>query len=226
LAPDDYTVMLDPPFCPKPEDIFRAFRYFEPQDTKVVIIGQDPYHSVDKEGNIKANGLAFGINPDWVGRRIQSSFGNMLNELPRHIVNNDMVEFREWASLESWAAQGVLLINTKLTVKPGEPLSHTGLGWEQYVVSVLTTLARRHKDIVWTCWGYEALKIFNRIMEKHHTSHSSCIATSHPGHFSASRKTKDLIAFKNSKVFELVNEQLAHLGHRQIDWTKGLPKPV
>lgn len=156
-------------------DLFRALSYFPPEETRVVILGQDPYHTRGK-----ANGLAFGIHPAFEGPR-NSSILNISLELKRSTGQ----QLTDW-TLESWAKQGVLLLNTRLSVKEGSPLSHDGIGWEDLVYSLLREVIQttREKPVLWLVWGTQALKSVGPLLLP--ATHPA-LFTSHPCSFSASR---------------------------------------
>lgn len=195
-------------------DTLRALTYFPPGGCRVVILGQDPYPSLGK-----ANGLAFGIRPEYGGRRNYSSFGNIAKELeacgvpvPQAPEQSAPGDFdRQWATLGGWARQGVLLLNTRLSVRPGEPMSHAGQGWESFVPGVL---ARVPPSAVWVCWGAEA----RRLAERLRVGPDQMLATSHPTKYSASRGSHLAPAFLGSGWPALVNQRLTAAGRPPIDW--------
>lgn len=196
-------------FYPLSTDVFNAFRYFEPEQTKVVILGQDPYHT---EG--KASGLAFGYHRNYRGR-IDSSLASVIDEVIRTEGGSiertiDLIEGFD-ISLESWAKQGVLLLNTRLTVEPGKPMSHAGLGWEPEIEHVLTTLCELPGPRVFMLWGAEARKTFPCLIRPSWGS-KLVLETSHPCKFSAHR------GFNGCNHFALANEWLASQGQETIKW--------
>lgn len=135
-----------------PKDrLFQAFKYSGFLTTKVVILGQDPYPSPGK-----ANGLCFGLSEDWVkktGGADRSSFKNIRDE-----VEGTHDATLQDLTLESWAEQGILMMNTRLTVAPNKPLSHAGYGWEEATDAVIKMLASRKQPVVFLCLGAEARK--------------------------------------------------------------------
>lgn len=160
--------------------IFRSLRYFVPAHTRVVILGQDPYHTPGK-----ACGLSFGLSPTWVkntGYKPHSSIKNVLDEVTRSTgqVVQDL-------SLESWAKQGVLLLNTRLTCAPHKPMSHAGMGWEQ-VVSVILDRVVEASDARVMAWGAEA-----RSVARQHFEPGRILAASHPCKYSATRGTRPFV---------------------------------
>jgi len=130
------------------KDVFRALRLTSPDDVKVVILGQDPYHGDDR-GTPQAHGLAFSVPPAVrtppslrnIFKEIAANFGH---DTPRH------------GCLDTWARQGVLLLNTVLTVERGAAASHAKRGWEQCTDTLIRELANRHRGLVFMLWGAHA----------------------------------------------------------------------
>ncbi|MBO9130136.1 uracil-DNA glycosylase [Bacillus sp. 165] len=181
---------------PDMNDIFNALNYTSYTDTKVVILGQDPYH-----GPNQAHGLSFSVNP---GVRIPPSLQNIFKELHNdigcHIPNH--------GSLVKWAQQGVLLLNTVLTVRKGEANSHKGKGWELFTDRVIELLNEREKPVVFVLWGNPAQKKMRLITNKQHYF----IKSVHPSPLSAHR------GFFGSKPFSHINTYLQSIGEEPIDW--------
>lgn len=181
---------------PKKEDIFNALEYTSYENTKVVILGQDPYH-----GPNQAHGLSFSVQP---GIKTPPSLLNMYKELRDEygydIPNNGY--------LVKWAEQGVLLLNTVLTVRQGEANSHKGKGWEHFIDRVIELLNEREKPVIFILWGRHAQAKKKLITNtKHHI-----IESVHPSPLSARR------GFFGSKPYSKVNTILANMGEREIDW--------
>ncbi|AAU15185.1 MULTISPECIES: uracil-DNA glycosylase [Bacillus] len=181
---------------PKKEDIFNALEYTSYENTKVVILGQDPYH-----GPNQAHGLSFSVQP---GIKTPPSLLNMYKELRDEygydIPNNGY--------LVKWAEQGVLLLNTVLTVRQGEANSHKGKGWEHFTDRVIELLNEREKPVIFILWGRHAQAKKKLITNtKHHI-----IESVHPSPLSARR------GFFGSKPYSKVNTILANMGEREIDW--------
>ncbi|WP_433773415.1 uracil-DNA glycosylase [Bacillus wiedmannii] len=181
---------------PKKEDIFNALEYTSYENTKVVILGQDPYH-----GPNQAHGLSFSVQP---GVKTPPSLLNMYKELRDEygyeIPNNGY--------LVKWAEQGVLLLNTVLTVRQGEANSHKGKGWERFTDRVIELLNEREKPVIFILWGRHAQAKKKLITNKNH----HIIESVHPSPLSARR------GFFGSKPYSKVNTILANMGERQIDW--------
>ncbi|NLP46934.1 MAG: uracil-DNA glycosylase [Epulopiscium sp.] len=177
-------------------DIFNALKTTAYKDVKVVILGQDPYH-----GPNQSHGLAFSVKP---GVRIPPSLLNIYKELHKelgcYIPDNGY--------LIPWAKQGVLLLNTVLTVRAGMANSHRGKGWEQFTDRIITLLNHREEPIVFLLWGNPAKKKMEFITNKNHR----ILTTVHPSPLSASR------GFFGCNHFMKTNEILKQLGHDPIDW--------
>lgn len=181
---------------PKVEDIFNALAYTSYENTKVVILGQDPYH-----GPNQAHGLSFSVQP---GVKTPPSLLNMYKELRDEygydIPNNGY--------LVKWAEQGVLLLNTVLTVRQGEANSHKGKGWEHFTDRVMELLNAREKPVIFILWGRHAQAKKKLITNTNH----HIIESVHPSPLSARR------GFFGSKPYSKINTILANMGGREIDW--------
>ncbi|MBJ8052789.1 uracil-DNA glycosylase [Bacillus cereus] len=181
---------------PKKEDIFNALQYTSYENTKVVILGQDPYH-----GPNQAHGLSFSVQP---GIKTPPSLLNMYKELRDEygyeIPNNGY--------LVKWAGQGVLLLNTVLTVRHGEANSHKGKGWEHFTDRVIELLNEREKPVIFILWGRHAQAKKKLITNTNHY----IIESVHPSPLSARR------GFFGSKPYSKVNEILSNMDEKEIDW--------
>ncbi len=182
---------------PPKTKIFSCFEFFAPKDLKVVIIGQDPYH-----GEKQATGLAFGVLK---GAKTPPSLKNIFKEIksdlnrPSHCENGD---------LEPWAKQGILLLNTIMSVKKSSPKSHAKIGWEEFSTNIIKYISRNFENIIFLLWGEDAKKKAKLIDEKKHF----ILTSSHPSGFSAYR------GFLGSKHFSKTNEILKSLGKKEIIW--------
>ena len=157
---------------PPAADVFNAFKYTEFDQVRVVILGQDPYH-----GPQQAHGLCFSVQP---GVATPPSLVNIYKELARDIPG---FQIPPHGYLVSWAAQGVLLLNTVLTVEAGMAHSHAKLGWEQFTDRVIATLNAERSGIVFLLWGSHAQKKGQFIdRQKHHV-----LMAPHPSPLSAHR---------------------------------------
>jgi len=181
---------------PEKELVFNAFDKCDFDDIKVVILGQDPYHTPGA-----AHGLAFSV-PD--GEKIPPSLRNIFKE-----INEDLnKEIPTSGNLEEWAKQGVFMINATLTVEAHKAGSHQKKGWEQFTDAVIKKIADERENIVFLLWGSYAQKKANLIDENKH-----CILKSvHPSPLSAYR------GFFGCKHFSKTNEYLESKNIKSINW--------
>lgn len=182
---------------PPAADVFNAFKFTELADVKVVILGQDPYH-----GPNQAHGLCFSVLP---GVRTPPSLVNIYKEMAR-----DLPGFctPNHGFLESWAHQGVLLLNTVLTVQAGMAHSHAHLGWETFTDKVIEVINENCEGVVFLLWGSHAQKkgrIIDR--QRHHV-----LMAPHPSPLSAHR------GFIGCGHFSEANRLLTGLGRTPINW--------
>lgn len=188
--------------CPPEELCLRAFQYFYPWETKAVILGQDPYHTPGK-----ANGLAFGYHKDYTGK-IDASMKNIMKELEFCGYLKYEVDEKHGAqpvfdlSLESWAKQGVLLLNTSLTVIEGNPMSHAKLGWDKAIQGILKYLLENTEEVSYMLWGKEALQVYAEALRKSDPLPHTVVPSSHPSPLSAGRGNRP---FLGSQCFKKLN---------------------
>ena len=180
---------------PKYSDVFNALRFTDYDQVKVVILGQDPYHGVGE-----AHGLSFSVHDD-VKR--PPSLNNIFKEL-----YNDLGVVREKNDLTDWACQGVLLLNSVLTVVKDTPLSHKGKGWEVFTDNIIRYLNDREEPIVFILWGSYARSKKELITNKKHL----ILESAHPSPLSASR------GFFGSRPFSKTNDFLSKHGISPIKW--------
>lgn len=191
-------------FYPPPVDVFRALELTWFRDTRVVIVGQDPYPN---EG--QADGLCFSVRP---GASIPPSLCNIRKELR---TDQPAATIPEHGSLDAWAREGVLLLNTALTVCPGEIGSHLKR-WKPFTDEVIKVTSDTKADrVVFMLWGCNAQKKAKLIDESRHT----IIRSSHPSPRSASRPCRGSPPFSASKPFSKANEILTDSGQALIDWS-------
>ena len=183
---------------PPIDQIFSAFQHCSFEQTKVVIIGQDPYH-----GAGQAQGLSFSVPPAFP---LPPSLRNIYKEL-----YDDLKVIRSDGDLRSWAAQGVLLLNTVLTVRSGEPNSHAKQGWEEFTQEVIQILNKEKQNVIFVLWGAYAQKLSKFIDPKRHF----IIQAAHPSPLSANRG-----GFFKTKPFSKINEYLVGSGQTPIEWGK------
>lgn len=182
---------------PAHPDVFRAFHLTSFATLKVVILGQDPYHGVGQ-----ANGLCFSVSP---GVSFPPSLRNIFQEL-----EDDLgVSKPQSGDLAAWAEQGILLLNTTLTVRQGAPASHQGKGWETFTDEVIRCISQKKEKIVFVLWGASARRKKSLIDVTKHT----CIESVHPSPLSAYR------GFFGSKPFSKINQLLKQQGVTEIDWS-------
>lgn len=181
---------------PRGSHIFNAFNSTPFENVKAVILGQDPYH-----GPNQAHGLSFSVQE---GIPLPPSLQNIFKEL----VSDIGCPFPKCGDLSQWAQQGVLLLNTLLTVRSGEPFSHKEKGWEKFTDQVIRTLSRERENIVFILWGAPAGKKAALIdASKHHI-----IRSPHPSPLSSYR------GFFGSKPFSSTNTYLRAKGFEPIEW--------
>lgn len=187
---------------PPQSEIFEAFSYCPPHRIKAVIVGQDPYHTPGF-----ADGMAFSVSVD---RDKPPSLINIFKELesdlgypqPNH------------GSLIKWACEGVILLNTCLTVEKGKPGSHRNLGWEAFSDRIIEWLHKNKEPIAFILWGKDSFAKEHLIDKTKHL----VIKSTHPSPFSASVSTRQAISFFGSQPFSQVNKFLIKAGRIPIDW--------
>ena len=181
---------------PKKSDVFRAMRLTDYDDIKIVILGQDPYHGVGE-----AEGLSFSVQD---GVRKPPSLRNIFKEL-----KNDLgFDEPESGSLVKWAKEGVLLLNSLLTVEKDKPLSHKSLGWERFTDEVIKKINKKNTPVVFIFWGSYARS--NKVYIT--TPSHYVIESTHPSPFSAN------YGFFGSKPFSKANNYLISKGIKQVDF--------
>ena len=189
----EYTTQI---IYPKMENIFSALKLTSYKDTKVLILGQDPYH-----GPGQAHGLAFSVNP---GIKTPPSLLNMYKEIRDEygydIPNNGY--------LVPWAKQGILLLNATLTVREGQPNSHSKIGWETFTDNIIKKLNDREDPVIFVLWGNNARKKKTFITNKRHF----VLEATHPSPLSANR------GFFGCMHFRKINEILSKMGKTEINW--------
>jgi uracil-DNA glycosylase len=188
------------PIFPETSLRFRALDLVAPEAVKVVILGQDPYH-----GAGQAIGLSFAV-PNSLSPK-PPSLRNILKELESDLE----VSLKPSASdLTGWASQGVLLLNTLLSVRANTPLSHQGKGWEEFTDEILRGINAREEPVIFVLWGAHAQKKKPLIDSRRHR----ILESAHPSPLSAYR------GFFGSKIFSRINEQLRALKQAEINWLK------
>lgn len=177
-------------------DIFNALHFTPYKNVKVVLLGQDPYH-----GPNQAHGLSFSVKPNVpIPPSLKNIFQELHDDLGCYIPDN--------GCLIPWARQGVLLLNTVLTVRQGEAHSHRGKGWEQFTDRVISLINNREKPAVFILWGRPAQSKLPLIDQTKHF----IIRSPHPSPLSANR------GFFGSRPFSKANRFLREIGETEIDW--------
>ena len=180
---------------PPANRVFYALRNTSYKDTKVVILGQDPYHGVGE-----ANGLCFSVNE---GIKMPPSLNNIYKEL-----YSDLGIKRTTTDLSDWAKSGVLLLNSVLTVEKDKPASHKMIGWEEFTDSIIKKLNEKEEPVVFILWGNFAKSKIKYITNPKHL----VISSSHPSPFSVN------YGFFGSRPFSRTNEFLRKNGIKEIEW--------
>jgi len=181
---------------PSEDKIFLAFKLTQLEGVKVVILGQDPYHNIGQ-----ANGLSFSVP---VGYRIPPSLKNIIKELKEDVNIKDPTH----GNLECWAKQGVLLLNSILTVQANEPASHNKIGWQLFTDSVISAISSNLNNVVFMFWGNYAIQKSKLVDKEKHL----ILEAAHPSPFSAHR------GFLGCKHFSQANNYLLKNGKEIINW--------
>lgn len=182
---------------PDCNDIFNALHYTSFKDVKVVILGQDPYH-----GPNQAHGLSFSVQP---GITPPPSLKNIYKELKADL----NIDAPDHGYLKKWAQEGVLLLNTVLTVQASNPNSHKNMGWENLTDHIISCIDKKSDPVVFILWGRNAQMKKSLIRDKRHL----IIESPHPSPFSANR------GFFGSRPFSRTNEFLVSNNLKPIDWS-------
>ena len=180
---------------PNYENIFDALRFTDYDDVKVVILGQDPYHGLGE-----AHGLSFSVKENV---KMPPSLQNIFKEL-----YSDLGIKRTKSDLTDWAKEGVLLLNSIMTVEKDKPLSHKNKGWEKFTDNIISKLNEREEPVIFLLWGNFARSKKELITNSRH----KIIESVHPSPLSASR------GFFGSKPFSKINNYLKETGKEEIKW--------
>lgn len=182
---------------PPSNSVFSAFELTPLDSVKVVILGQDPYH-----GQGQAHGLAFSVPR---GQKLPPSLRNIFKEL-----QSDLRKDIPWhGDLSFWAEQGVLLLNTCLTVEAGKPASHAKIGWEKFTAAAIRLILQSKPDCVFILWGKHA----QQLMDNFEVTSQHILSSPHPSPLSANK------GFFGSKPFSKTNQYLTSKGLSPITWT-------
>jgi uracil-DNA glycosylase len=188
------------PVYPPKDLVFNALRTTPFAKTRVVIVGQDPYH-----GAGQAHGLSFSVPK---GIPLPPSLQNIFKELGTDLG----VQMPSHGCLLSWAEQGVLLLNATLTVKQGNPMSHHGKGWEQFTDAIVLSLANRTDPVIFVLWGKSAQEKVKHIYQNLPSSAHTILTAPHPSPFSVHT------GFFGCRHFSQINEILMKRGEGPINW--------
>ena len=182
---------------PPADDIFNAFHLTPLSEVKALILGQDPYH-----GPRQAHGLCFSVLPDQseIPPSLQNIYQELKEDLECFIPNNGY--------LEKWARQGVLMLNTVLTVRAHQPGSHQGRGWEQFTDAIIQAVNAQERPVVYLLWGRPAQSKIPMLTNPGHL----ILKAPHPSPYSADR------GFFGCRHFSQANEFLRANGQEPIDW--------
>ncbi|WP_324719146.1 uracil-DNA glycosylase [Salinimicrobium sp. HB62] len=182
---------------PHPDNIFKAFEFSPFEETKVVILGQDPYH-----GYGQAHGLCFSVQPNV---KVPPSLVNIFRE-----IKDDLGKpVPDHGNLKHWAEQGVLMLNATLTVRAKEAGSHQGKGWEKFTDAVVSTLSNERENLVFMLWGGPAQKKGRKIDSNKHL----VLTSGHPSPLAANRGY-----WFGNKHFSKANNYLKSIGKKPIEW--------
>jgi len=178
---------------PKKENIFRCFNYFNVEETKIVLIGQDPYH-----GQNQATGLCFDINFDEnVKMKIPPSLRNICKVLNKENINE--------LSIENWASQGVLCINSALSVVQGKAGSHLKY-WLPFTKYIIDYINNNCNNVIFICWGAFAYELCYKLNMEY--TNNKMLVCSHPSPLSFTKSLKKYPSFKEANIFEEINNLL------------------
>lgn len=209
---------------PPQDDVLNALAFTAPEEVRVVILGQDPYH-----GPGQAMGLSFSVPG---GQKIPPSLRNIFKELAADIGCAAPLS----GDLTPWARRGVLLLNTTLTVREHAANSHSKLGWQTLTTYVVEECMRTRQPVVFLAWGRPAVKLITeaksrverasgalegdeRLLADRALARKAVLSSTHPSPLSASRSAGDLPAFLGSRPFSRANEFLCACGEDPIDWS-------
>ncbi|AKF40993.1 uracil-DNA glycosylase [Mycoplasmopsis canis UFG4] len=185
---------------PHQMDMFRPFEFFQTNETKLIILGQDPYHQI----NI-ADGLAFSTNHIKTPASLKNIFKEVKKDYPNAKFGTN--------SLIKWAKQGVLLLNTVLTVEEGKPNSHKDIGWEKFVEIVIQDIILENPNVLILALGGQAHKVVENALKLRNYNKENLFKLSHPSPLGYRH------SFENSNVFKKINDKLHSFNQKEIEWS-------
>ncbi|WBP83771.1 uracil-DNA glycosylase [Mycoplasmopsis edwardii] len=184
---------------PHQMDLFRPFEYFQVKDTKLIILGQDPYPQI----NI-ADGLAFSTGHIKTPASLKNIFREIQKDFPKTTFKTN--------SLQKWAKQGVLLLNSVLTVEENNPNSHKGIGWEEFVKATIQEVIKQNPKVLILALGNQAHNVLDSALKFMNYDQDNVFKLSHPSPLGYRH------SFENSGVFKKINQKLIALKQEPIDW--------
>ena len=188
-------------FFPLKKHIFRAFELTSLEEVRVVIVGQDPYHQLKNNGYPRAQGLSFSVSKDdEIPSSLQNIYKEIKNNYPDYVIPKH-------GDLTKWAQQGILLLNTSLTVNPNEP-GKQGLLWYGVLTRIIDAIGEVRPKCIYVLWGNHAKELMEFIPKT-----SIILTAAHPSGFSANR------GFFGCGHFSQINKILSGMGEEEIDWT-------
>ena len=189
---------------PKKENIFKCFNYFNVEETKIVLIGQDPYHGINQ-----ATGLCFDINFDVnIKMKTPPSLRNICKVLNKENIND--------LNIENWASQGVLCINSALSVVQDKPGSHLRF-WIPFTKYIINYINNNCNNVIFVCWGAFAYELCYKLnMENNNNNNNKMLVCSHPSPLSYTKNLKQYPSFKESNIFSNINNLL--IDENKINW--------
>ena len=201
----------DETIYPPQDDILNALAYTAPRDVRAIVLGQDPYHEPGQ-----AMGLSFSVPR---GQKLPPSLRNIFKEIAADLG----CPAPQSGDLTPWAEQGVLLLNTTLTVREHAANSHSRLGWQTLTNHVVKTCLELSQPVVFLAWGRPAIKLIEDAkasLAPGRVEGKFVLRSTHPSPLSANRASGDLPAFMGSRPFSQANRILAEHGAEPIDWTR------
>lgn len=193
---EEYTIY------PPKSQLFNAFKMTEFEDVKVVILGQDPYHNPNQ-----AHGLAFSVENKILPKSLINIFKELKSEYPEFPLNHS-------GNLSAWAKQGVLLLNTGLSVRKNQPTSHADIGWQKFTDLIIEKIAHKSTPVVFILWGNHAKSKMPIIQASPNYNKHLILHCAHPSPLSASR------GFFGCGHFKYTNDFLKRNNMQEIDWSK------